>query len=192
MRLPGSSTLFPLLVLAMLAAFTFWLDHTNRGDEGPGNAKLRHDPDFWVDNFTLRRYDLGGSIQHTLNATRMVHFPDDESTEVTEPRVAYFRDQQATTMASKSAWLDKEAKHVQLRDDVRVVRTETDSPVMHIETSVLDVIPDDEYAQTTAPVTITQGQSVIHGGGGLEVSNKSRTAILRGPVTATIYPEHSK
>jgi lipopolysaccharide export system protein LptC len=192
MRLPGSSTLFPLLVLAMLAAFTFWLDHANRSDDGGGNAKLRHDVDFWVDEFNLRRYNLDGSIQHTLKATRMEHFPDDETTEVTEPRIAYFRDQQATTMTSRSAWLDKEAKHVQLREDVRVIRTEADGKAMLIDTSVLDVTPDDEYAHTEAPVTITQGKSVIHGAGGLEVSNKTRTAVLRGPVTATIYPEHSR
>jgi lipopolysaccharide export system protein LptC len=122
----------------------------------------------------------------------MEHFPDDETTEVTEPRIAYFRDQQATTMTSRSAWLDKEAKHVQLREDVRVIRTEADGKAMLIDTSVLDVTPDDEYAHTEAPVTITQGKSVIHGAGGLEVSNKTRTAVLRGPVTATIYPEHSR
>lgn len=192
MRLPGSSTLFPLLVLAMLAAFTFWLDHSYRGGDGGGKTKLRHDTDFWVDEFTLRRYNLDGSIQHTLRATRMEHFPDDETTTVTEPRVAYFRDKQITTMTSRSAWLDKEAKHVRLQDEVRVVRTEADGNTMLINTSVLDVTPDDEYAHTEAPVTITQGPSVVHGAGGLEVSNKTRTAVLRGPVTATIYPEHGK
>lgn len=192
MRLPGASALFPLLVLAMLAAFTFWLDHASRGDAAGGNAKLRHDPDFWVDEFVMRRFNLDGSIQHTLKATRMEHFPDDETTEVSEPRVAYFREQQSTTMTARSAWLDKEAKHVRLQDEVRVIRTEAGGTATLIDTSVLDVTPDDEYAHTEAPVTITQGQSVIHGAGGLEVSNKTRMATLRGPVTATIYPEHRK
>jgi lipopolysaccharide export system protein LptC len=191
MRVPGASALFPLAVLAMLAGFTFWLEHTSRGDAIGGGRKLRHDPDFWVDSFTLRRFNLDGSIQHTLKATRMEHFPDDDSTEVSEPRVAYFRDGQTTTMTAHTAWLDKEGKHVRLQDEVRVVRSGPDSPAV-IETSVLNVTPDDEYAQTNAPVTITQGRSVMRGVGGFEVSNKTRIAVMNGPVTGTIYRENGK
>jgi lipopolysaccharide export system protein LptC len=192
MRLPGPSALFPLLVLAMLAAFTFWLDRSSRGDGGGPNPHLRHAPDFWVDEFILRRYNLDGSIQHTLKATRMEHFPDNDTTEVSEPRVAYFRDDQATTMTARMALLDKDGQHVQLKDEVRVVRNDLSGTATMIDTSVLNVRPDDEYAQTYAPVTITQGRSVVHGTGGMEVNNKTRTAILNGPVTGTIYREQAK
>jgi lipopolysaccharide export system protein LptC len=193
MRLPGSSALFPLLVLAMLAAFTVWLERASRGGANGPNPNLRHDPDFWVDEFILRRYNLDGSIQHTLKAERMNHFPDDDSTAVTEPRVAYFRDGQATTMTARQAWLDKEGKHVRLEDEVRVVRNDPGTMMTTtIETSVLNVTPDDEYAQTDAPVTITQGRSVIRGVGGLEVNNKTRLAVLKGPVTGTIHNDRSK
>jgi lipopolysaccharide export system protein LptC len=193
MRLPGSSALFPLLVLAMLAAFTFWLERASRGESNGPNPNLRHDPDFWVDEFILRRYNLDGSIQHTLKAERMNHFPDDDSTEVTEPRVAYFRDGQATTLTARLAWLDKEGKHVRLEDEVRVVRNDPGSMTTTvIETSVLNVTPDDEYAQTDAPVEITQGRSVIRGAGGLEVNNKTRLAVLKGPVTGTIYNDRTR
>ncbi|MBI4998544.1 MAG: LPS export ABC transporter periplasmic protein LptC [Rhodocyclales bacterium] len=192
MRLPGSSALFPLLVLAMLAAFTFWLERATRGDGNGPNPNLRHDPDYWVDELVLRRYNLDGSIQHTLNASRMTHFPDDDSTEVREPRVAYFRDGATTTLTARLAWLDKDGKHVRLQDEVRVVRAEPPGNPTIIDTSLLNVTPDAEYAQTDAPVTITQGRSVMHGTGGLEVNNKTRVAVLNGPVSGTIYREPAK
>jgi lipopolysaccharide export system protein LptC len=191
MRTPGASALFPLAVLAMLAGFTFWLEHASNGDVIGSQRKQRHDPDYWVDTFTLRRFNLDGSIQHTVKATRMEHFPDDESTEVREPRVAYFRDGQTTTMTARTAWMDKEGKHVRLQDEVRIVRTGPDNPAV-VETSILNVTPDDEYAQTDAPVTITQGRSVMRGTGGFEVSNKTRIAVMNGPVTGTIYREDRK
>lgn len=189
MRLSGSSALFPLLVLGMLAAFSFWLERTTRSEGGGPDPNLRHDPDFWVEEFTLRRYNLDGSIQHTLKASRMTHFADDESTEVTEPRVAYFRNEATTTLTARRAWLDKEGKHVRLRDEVHVVRTEPQGTSTVIDTTLLNVTPDDEYAQTDAPVTITQGRSVVHGKGGMEVNNKTQVTILNGPVTGTIYRE---
>ncbi|MBI5786342.1 MAG: LPS export ABC transporter periplasmic protein LptC [Rhodocyclales bacterium] len=192
MRLPGSSALFPLLVLAMLAAFTFWLERATRGEGNGPDPNLRHDPDFWVDELILRRYNLDGSIQHTLNATRMTHYPDDDTTEVDQPRVAYFRDGMTTTLTARLAWLDKEGKHVRLQDDVRVIRTEPQGAATVIETSLLNVTPDDEYAQTDAPVTISQGRSVMHGTGGLEVNNKTRLVVLNGPVTGTIHREPAK
>jgi lipopolysaccharide export system protein LptC len=192
MRLPGSAALFPLLVLAMLAAFTIWLERATRGEGNGPNPNLRHDPDFWVDEFILRRYDLDGSIQHTLQATRMTHFPDDDSTEVDEPRVAYFRDRTTTTLTARLAWLDKDGQHVRLQDDVRVIRTDPDGTATIIDTNLLNVTPDDEYAQTDAPVTITQGRSVMHGAGGLEVNNKTRIVVLNGPVTGTIHRESAK
>ena len=192
MRLPGSSALFPLLVLAMLTAFTFWLEQATRGDSNGPNPNLRHDPDFWIDELVLRRYNLDGSIQHTLKASRMTHFPDDDSTEVKEPRVVYFRDGTTTTLTARLAWMDKDGQHVRLQDEVRVVRTEPLGNATIIDTSLLNVAPDDEYAQTDAPVTISQGRSVMHGTGGLEVNNKTGLAILNGPVFGTVYREQAK
>ena len=192
MRFPGSAALFPLLVLGMLAAFTFWLEQATRGEGNGPNPNLRHDPDFWVDEFILRRYDLDGSIQHTLKAKRMTHFPDDDTTEVSEPRVAYFRDGTTTTLTARLAWLDKDGQHVRLQDDVRVVRTDPQGAATVIDTSLLNVTPDDEYAQTDAPATITHGRSIMHGAGGFEINNKTRIVVLKGPVTGTIQREPAK
>ncbi|HZV54690.1 MAG TPA: LPS export ABC transporter periplasmic protein LptC [Rhodocyclaceae bacterium] len=187
MRLSGSSALFPLLVLAMLAGFTFWLENASQADMSNGGAKTRHDADFWVDDFTMRRFDVEGAVQHVLTSKRLEHFPDDESTNVTAPRLNYFGDRQ-TTVTAKTAWLDKEGKHVRLEGDVRIVRPgEANDPETIITTSVLHVMPDDERAYTQTPVTLTQGQTMIHGTGGLEVNNKTQIAVLSGPVQGTIY-----
>lgn len=187
MRLPGSSTLFPLLVLAMLAALTFWLDHASRGSGTGVNVKLRHDPDFWIDQLTMRRFDPQGAVQHTLDATRLVHYPDDDTTLVSNPRVTLFRGDTQATMTANSALLDKPGDRVRLQDAVRVVKTDPGGSSIVIDTSILDVFPDEETARTDVPVTITQGRSVIHGEGGLEINNKTRIAIINGPVRGTIY-----
>lgn len=181
---PTGASLFPLLVLALLAGLTFWLERATQENVG-GRSKARHDPDYYVERFTFRRYDADGALQHTLSADRSVHFPDDESTEVTAPRLTYFKGR-ITTATANRAWLDKEGKHVRLNEDVRVVRAgEGDDPETVMTTTVLNVVPDDEYAYTEAPVRITQGRSVFTGTG-FESSGKTRISVLSGPAHGLI------
>ena len=193
MRLAGShSTVLPLLILAMLAGFTIWLERASREEARGPDPKLRHDPDFWVDNFIVRRFNVDGSIQHTINATRMLHFPDNETTEIKEPRIAYFRDDRTATVTARNAWLDKDGEHLRLIGEVRVIHADARGTSTAIDTEELLIIPDDEQAHTEVPVTITQGRSVLRGEGGMDLNNKTRMTVLKGPVTGTIYREEVK
>lgn len=184
MKTSGAS-LFPLALLALLAGLTFWLERATQTDASR-SGKKRHDPDFIVDRFEVRRYAADGALQHTLIADRMLHYADDESSDVIAPRLTYHR-QRPTVVTSRTAWMDKEGDHARLDGDVRVVRAGADGgPETVIETSVLHVITDDEFAHTGAPVTITQGRSVIHGVG-LTADNKTQVSTLSGPVRGTLY-----
>ncbi|MDP2811222.1 MAG: LPS export ABC transporter periplasmic protein LptC [Rhodocyclaceae bacterium] len=182
---PTGASLFPIVLLALLAGMTFWLERATRtGDLHSG--KERHDPDFIVDRFEVRRYDTDGALQHTLIADRMLHYADDESSDVIAPHLTYHR-QRPTVVTSRTAWMDKDAEHARLDGDVRIVRAGADGgPETVITTSVLHVIPDDEFAHTDAPVTLTQGQSVIHGVG-LTTDNKTQISTLFGPVRGIIH-----
>lgn len=185
MRHSGAA-LFPIAVMALLAAGTFWLNRAVELENGNPNAKLRHAPDYMVDNFNVRRFNDQGKLQHYLVAQRMLHYADDDSTEVVAPKLTYYRTP-PVRIWSKTAWLDKDGKHVKLVDDVHVVREGLDgNPPTEITTSVLNAVPDDSFAHTDAPVVITQGQSVMHGTG-LESNDKSRISILYGRATGTIF-----
>jgi lipopolysaccharide export system protein LptC len=187
----AGASLFPLLVIGLLAALTLWLDRATQSDDAGRRASGRHDADFFVEHFTVRRFAADGSLQHTLTAEKMLHFPDDDSTTVTAPRLVYHGGRQ-TVVTARTAWLDKEGKHVRLNDDVRIVRAgSADTPETVITTSILFVTPDDEYAYTQAPVTITQGMSVVNGIG-LEANNKTEVAVLSGPVQGTINRNETK
>ena len=116
----------------------------------------------------------------------MLHFPDDDSSEVLAPYLVYHRTP-PTVVTAKTAWLDKDGKHVRLQDDVHVIKSGgDDKPDTVVTTSVLNVVPDDEYAQTDSPVVVTQGQTVINGTGAI-VDNKAQVTVLKGRVSGIIY-----
>lgn len=185
-RANPAATLFPLLLAGMLAGMTYWLDLASRPPAGTTNGKSRHDPDYTVENFEVRRFGPEGHLQHTLRATAMRHYPDDDSTTVIAPDLTYHRTP-PTLIRAREARLDSQGKHVQLIDDVRVTRGGAhDKPETILTTARLDAYPDDEIATSNVPVVITQGQSNVSGSG-LQANNKTATYVLEGPVRGIFH-----
>lgn len=186
MRASGTK-LLPLVLVTLLAALTFWLEQATRVGESHRDGKGRHDPDFMVDGFTVRRYDVDGHLQHLLAARKMLHYTDDDSTEVDSPVLNYFSNGRRTEVTAPRAWLGPQGKELRLRGGVRVVggASATEAETV-IATDEMLVYPDDEIARSNTPVTITQGSSVISGSG-LEADNKLRVYKLLGRAHALIH-----
>ncbi len=181
-----SANLLPLILLTLLAALTFWLERAGRVDDN-GSNKGRHDPDFIVDNFTLRRFKLDGSLQHSLIAKQMLHYPDDDSTSVVDPALTFFGNSPPTRLSSHRARISKDGKQVRLSEEVRVVReASAEHSELLVTTAEMVVYPDDEIARSSVPVSITQGRSVMNGSG-MEVDNRTRTFTLLGPTQGSIH-----
>ena len=180
-----AASLFPLAMLVLLAALTFWLNRVIQGDAPRG--PLRHDPDYWVEHFQVRRFDAQGMLQHTLVADKLLHYADDDTTIVTTPHITYHQQPPAEIFA-RMAYVGKDGKQVDLVDEVRVVRhgAQGDSPPTVLETRTLTAFPDEERGRTSDPVVITQGRSILKGSG-LEIDNRSGITVLRGRVTGTLH-----
>ncbi len=180
-----ATSLFPLLLAGLLAALTFWLEQAARPPLTGMDGKTRHDPDYIIDNFTVRRFGPDGVLQHTLHADHMRHFPDDDSTLVLKPTLTYHRTP-TTNVSAQKAYLDSGAKHIKLVDDVVIARAGIGRPETVLTTQMLDTVPDAETASTDTPVTIAQGQSNVRGSG-LRADNKIDQYVLTGPVNGIFY-----
>jgi lipopolysaccharide export system protein LptC len=169
------SHIFPLLLLAILATLTFWLDQAVQ--EGAQSAENeRSDPDFIVDNVVARRLDANGNVKHTLYASKMTHFPRDDSTHLVSPRFISNASANApVTITSRTARVSSGGENVYFEDDVRAVRGAYENrSEMTLETSFLHVLPDDSIARTDRPVTITDAHTVATAIG-LELNSENRT-----------------
>lgn len=185
-RSSSSAALFPLLLAGLLAGMSYWLEIASRPTSGGTDGKSRHDPDFIIEKFEVRRFDPQGLLQHTLVADLMRHYPDDDSTVVISPKVTYHRSP-PTLVTAREARVSSKGEQVQLVDDVSVVRSGVNGrPDTQLNTARLDVWPDDEIASTTLPVSIRQGQTLVNGRG-LHVDNKTSIYVLEGPVSGVFF-----
>ena len=111
MRL-STTRLFPLALMLALAGLTFWLEHATRVEEKTP-ALRRHDPDYILTRFTTTTYGASGEALTQLAAARMVHFPDDDSTELVAPRVVQSKpDQPRVTVRADRGTLSREGDEI--------------------------------------------------------------------------------
>jgi len=177
---------FPLLLLAVLAAVTFWLDRIVQPAAGPRVGPANNDPDYFVDGLAAVRMDHQGRVKHTLRAQKMTHYPDNDLTVLVEPKFVTYGDGHApVTVTSRNARMSGNGDNVIFENDVRVVRAPyANRTELVMETNYLQVIPDANIAKTDKPVTIRDATGVV-AASGLELNSETRVLKLYGRVKST-------
>ena len=189
----GSSQLFVIVLLALLAGLSFWLQRAVTPVEGVRDGKLRHDPDAIAENFLVRQFDEKGRVKYRLTAPYMMHFPDDDSSELKSPTLINYRpNAPQLTLTGKNAKVTSKGQTVFLWDDVKVVRAATPArPELVARMPDLTVQPDDGTAFTGSPVEITEDKSWVKGVG-MHLDNNTSTFELQSQVTGLSYPRRAK
>jgi lipopolysaccharide export system protein LptC len=187
------STSFPLALLAMLAALTLWLDRTVQPPSTARDGSARHDPDYIVDNLSAVRLGPDGVPQHQVEAKRMLHYPDDDTTHLESPRYVSFEGKQPQiSIVSETALVSREGGAVDFYSNVRAVRAPTEkNSELVLTTEHLRVIPDDHVAYTDSPVTIVDANTKLTAVG-LELDDKAKTVKLKSNVRGSYIPPRKK
>jgi lipopolysaccharide export system protein LptC len=163
-----------ITLLALFAALTFWLDRVVQPPPPKNDGSTRHDPDFIVENFNALRYGEDGQPRFSLAATKMTHYPDDDSTHLERPHFTRFDARSAPLHAlALRGLVSKDGEHTYLEDNVQIIREAFDSrSEMILRTSYLHIIPDKEVAMTDKAVTIDDAHTHITGVG-LKLDSKN-------------------
>jgi len=185
----STTRLFPLGLMLVLALLTFWLDRAVR-DEPSHPSQRRHDPDYLIHDFTSISFNRLGLAETTITADRMLHYPDDDSTELVSPRVVQERPTQPRfTVRADRGVLAREGDEIFLYDNVYLVREpDADHPSTRMTTSFLHLLRDRSIVRTDREVTIVEGRRSLSGRG-MEYNNESREFVLHSDVTARYEAE---
>lgn len=189
----GSSQLFVIVLLALLAGLSFWLQRAVAPVETVNDGKMRHDPDAIAENFLVRQFDEKGHVKYRLTAPYMMHFPDDDSSELQSPTLIHYRpDAPSLTLSGNNARVTSKGQTVFLWDDVKAVRAATPTrPETVARMPELTVEPEAGIAFTKSPVVITEDKSWVKGVG-MHLDNNTSTYELQSQVTGLSYPRRAK
>lgn len=86
------------------------------------NYNERHDPDYYIENFTATGLDKNGQRRFVIEAERMAHFPDDDTALLDNPHVVEYEDGFAPRHTyADSGWMNSTGDEILLTGNVRVV-----------------------------------------------------------------------
>ncbi len=186
----STTRLFPLALMLALALLTFWLDHQVRVEGGEHPSSRRHDPDYLVFNFTSTTFGRDGKAETVLSAAKMLHYPDDDSTELTAPRVMQAKPEQPRfTAQADRGKISREGDEIFLYDNVVLVREpEADRPAARMTTSFLHILRDRSLVRTDREVHFQEDGRSLEGRG-MEYYNATRELLLHADVHAHLEPK---
>jgi len=147
---------FALLTLALLST---WLADL-LAPVTPVVKPERHTPDFYLAGVTLKAMDEEGRLQHRMRAARIIHYGDDDSSELIQPYF-YIIDsgRPRWEMHSETATASGDGKQVNLQGSVVITRLGQDGA--ELATRDLLLRPREDYVETAAQVTFKDGSSQL-------------------------------
>jgi len=174
------TTWLPFGVLVVIVAMTWWLNQLVQAPPSASDAKARHDPDMLVNRFSATKYGVDGAVLYTVNAARMVHYPDDDSAELARLSFdAYEPGQPKVTVTSDTGRLLDKGSEVWFEGNVVVDRAAAGRvEALTARTDRLQVLPDEKIARTESEIVV-EGPSGRIVGKGFELNNEAKTMRLK-------------
>ena len=190
-------TLFlSLALLSGLAVGSYWLAEQARlSDSAPKSQG--HDIDYTASDITLTRMDDTGRAQYVIDAKKLVHYADDDSGELTQPRLAGAKaDRPDMHVRADLGKTTSAGEEVRLYGNVVLTRAPwKGAPALVAKGPYMLALPEQEMLRTDQAVDVTQGGSHVTANG-MQYDNGFRKLQLDGGkggrVHAVIQPRSAR
>ena len=178
------------IVLILLAAGSGWLLNKLSGSGVSKQAQYAHNPDYYMENFITTTMEQDGSLKNKLYADYMAHYPDDDTTELDNPKLEVFRNDGAPVMIiADKGWVTSDNKVILLTGNVTLWRdNKNGGKKMEIVTTDVKVLTEQEYAETDQPATLVSDRTTINATGVRAYFKENRVELLNN-VHTKIQPE---
>jgi lipopolysaccharide export system protein LptC len=175
------------LIALVLAAVSAWYSRSTR--QQPSRAAgQQHVADYRMHNFTATYMSAEGRPKQRLQAMDMVHFADDDTAELSRPRITIYRPGSPPwRVFAARGHVGPGGKLVTLDKGVRAHRNDPAQGWVEMLTRDMRLRPDDHYAETDSPVTIVQPETVVRAVG-MQAYMKTERLILLSEVHGRYDP----
>lgn len=165
---------FPVGLVFLLALLTFWLDRMVQPAGSKKDGGGRHDPDYWVENFTATRMGTDGVPRHVLTAAKMTHYPDNDSTDLVRPRLTDVPlNMPPIHSQAQAGKVSSNGEQVWLTGEVKVIREAGNGQSeLTVTTDYLHVIPDKSFVQTDRKIVMHNASTDVSAVG-MELDGKA-------------------
>jgi lipopolysaccharide export system protein LptC len=185
----------PVAFMALLALGTYWLVRSTP-DVGASQPPrpVSHDPDYFMEGFSMRTFDASGRIRTEVTGDKARHYPDTLWLEIDEIRIRSFDERgRLTTATAKRGLTNEDSSEAQLIGNAVVVR-EADagkradaSPRTEYRGEFLHAFIKAEKVKSHKPVELIRGNDRFTADS-LDFDNVDQVLQLHGRVKGVLMP----
>ena len=149
-----------MFLFAILALGSWWLVRSVPELMPPGiDPQLRQDPDFRLDQFTVKSFDATGRLTREISGQSATHFPATQSLHIEGVRILAENEAGTRLTAQAQKGISREAvQQVTLTGDAQAVRqADAQGPRVELRGETFTVGLEDERLVSDQPVRITRG-----------------------------------
>ena len=172
---------FPIILIILLALFTFWVDKTVRQPTKEQEQGPERNPDYIMENFSTYRVDHIRKKHEKLLAEKMLHYVANDATYFEQPRLINSKMNKPgmRVRADKANMSGDDDIH--LNGNVKVIRYDVGGKETTMTTSYLHINRDNDISRTNKPATIIQSNTIINTVG-IEIDNNTHIIHLLSDV----------
>ena len=181
------SSYLPLLLMAVLAAGTWWLvKHTPQLPGARDEAPIRQTPDYTMNGFSITRFGPDGRVVLRIAGDSLRHFPATDRLEIEGVRIhAIGNDGRVTEATARRALANGDGSEVQLLGGAQITSQLKGAELLEVQGEFLHAFLRFERIRSHLPVQVRQGGTQARAGG-LDYDHLQQTLQLKGPVRATL------
>lgn len=184
----------PLAFMGLLAVGSYWLV---RSSPAPATSDIqrpvRHDPDYFLEGFTLKTFDASGRIRTEVLGAKARHYPDTQWLEIDGIRIRSFDEKgRLTTARADRGLTNEDTSQVQLIGNAVVVREGGDGdvrpqPRMEFRSEFLHAFMQTEVVKSHKPVQLQRGNDHFSADS-MDFDNVEQVLQLKGHVRVSLVP----
>jgi len=189
----------PMILMGVLALGTYWLVRstpmfaTSSVEQPQGHA-----PDYLMEKFSVRTFDLEGRLKNEILGLEARHFPDTDTMEIEQVTIRNFNDKgHLTTATANRAVTNGDASEVQLIGNALVVREAAvdksgqEIPRMSLRSEFLHAYMETERVKSHKPVELTRGDDQFTAES-MDFDNFDQVMQLHGRVRGTLVQKPAR
>ena len=182
-----ASIWFPILLLALLAGLSYWLEHAVQSSY---QRPVTHGPDAVAQGLVSVQTNPAGRIEYRLQARTLDHYLARDYSVLSDPELTYYSpDQGVMTVRALKGTVRQGGDFVTLSDQVVATQNVPGQRPNRITTQLVQIWPRRNLLQAPGPVAFSGAQ---FSGSALSLTANTRTRVvqLRGRVTTQYLPGH--
>ena len=182
------SVYLPMIVMALLASGSWWLVRSAPELLMPAvNKAVREEPDYRLENFTVKSFDVSGRMTREVSGDKAQHYPASETLDIEQIRI-YAENETGKILNARSRQgiATDDGKQVTLIGDASAIRQAFDtSPQLELRGQRLVALPDEDRLVSSDPVQITRGRDVFTAQT-MDFNTNTGEYLLKGRVQGTL------